>query len=908
MGQLIDFSSAGVVDVAAVQERGLAAGGPTRAEPGPGYKWIAMSNTTLGLLMATINSSIVLIALPDIFRGIGLDPLAAGNTSYLLWMIMGFLVVTAVLVVGFGRLGDMYGRVRMYNLGFAIFTVASVLLAVSWQSGAAGALWLIGWRIVQGVGGAFLFANSSAILTDAFPVHQRGLALGINGVAAIAGSFIGLVLGGVLAPVNWHLVFLVSVPFGLFGTFWAYTKLRDTSVRTPAKMDWWGNITFAVGLVAVLVGITYGIQPYGGHVMGWTSPLVLSCIIGGVLVLVLFGIIETRVASPLFTLSLFKIRRFTLGNSANLLASLGRGGLQFVLIIWLQGIWLPLHGYSFQETPLWAGIYMLPMTVGFLIAAPVSGVLADRMGGRGLATGGMLISALSFVLLLSLPINFPYLGFAAILLVNGLGMGLFTSPNRADVMNSLPAGARGAGAGMTATFQNSAMVLSIGLFFGLMIAGLSEHLPTVLQQGLLQHGVPAADATRIAALPPVAVLFAAFLGYNPVQQLLGGVLDTLPPDQASFLTGRSFFPELISGPFANGLTVAFWFAVAASVLAAAASWFTGGRRSTDVASSVGAELAAVGGESGMGPTELVASIAAERDPEPVPNRPVAGVLTASAGEILGQVRTSGGSAVPDGVVTVTDVNGRQVARSGVDQDGRYALRGLPRGTYMAIATSPGFRPDVTAIVLNGSGAVHHFALSGDGAVTGTVRSARSGAPLARAMVLATDSTGRVVGSTRTGPDGAFVLPGVPAGRTTVTASVPGHVPGAAAVRVVPDVPTAVEVLLQSTVAGLTGRVTGTDGAPLPSATVAVTDADGNALAVTTTRADGTYAITGLEPGHYTVVATAQAAFPVQLPLGEQARVDLRLGSPAAQPAVVPSGFSDPAATASPAHPRATLSP
>ncbi|WP_433560064.1 MFS transporter [Pseudonocardia xinjiangensis] len=846
-----------------------------------------MSNTTLGLLMATINSSIVLIALPDIFRGIGLDPLAPGNTSYLLWMIMGFLVVTAVLVVGFGRLGDMYGRVRMYNIGFAIFTIASVFLAITWQSGGAGALWLIGWRVVQGIGGAFLFANSSAILTDAFPVHQRGLALGINGVAAIAGSFIGLVLGGVLAPVNWHLVFLVSVPFGVFGTFWAYAKLRDTSVRTPAKMDWWGNITFAVGLVALLVGITYGIQPYGTHVMGWTSPLVLTCIIGGIVVLVLFGIIEKRVASPLFTLSLFRIRRFTYGNAANLLASLGRGGLQFVLIIWLQGIWLPQHGYSFEQTPLWAGIYMLPLTVGFLLSAPVSGVLADRWGGRGLATVGMVISALSFVLLLILPINFPYPAFAAILLVNGVGMGLFTSPNRADVMNSLPAGSRGAGAGMTATFQNSAIVLSIGLFFGLMILGLSEHLPSVLQAGLLQHGVPAADASRIAALPPVAVLFAAFLGYNPVQQLLGGVLTTLPPDQAAFLTGRSFFPDLISGPFAEGLAVAFWFAVGASLLAALASWLTGGRGATDRASSVGAELAAVGGEAGSGPSELVEDISFE--PEPVTSAPTGApaprVPAPAAGEILGEVRTAAGSAVPDGVVTVTDANGRQVARAGVDQDGRFSLRGLPPGSYMAVATSPGFRPDVTSIVLNGAGTVHHFALRGDGTVTGTVRAARTGVPLAGAMALATDGSGRVVGSTRTGEDGTFTLAGVPAGRTTVTANLPGHLPGAAAVQVAADVPTMVEVLLQSTIAGVTGRVTGADGAPQASATVAVSGADGEAVAAATTGPDGTFEISGLEPGHYTVVATMQSAVRVQLPAGERSRVDLHLGDTAAAPEV-----------------------
>jgi MFS family permease len=562
-----------------------------------GYRWVALSNTTLGLLMATINSSIVLIALPDIFRGIGIDPLAPGNTSYLLWMIMGFLVVTAVLVVGFGRLGDMFGRVRMYNLGFLIFTVASVLLALTWQTGDAAALWLIFWRIVQGVGGAFLMANSSAILTDAFPVHQRGLALGINGVAAIAGSFLGLVIGGLLGPLNWHLVFLVSVPFGLFGTVWAYLKLRDTGQRVPVRMDWWGNITFAVGLIAVLVGITYGIQPHGGSDMGWTSPLVLSCVIGGIVVLAGFVVIEHRVPNPLFALELFRIRAFMLGNVANLLASLGRGGLQFMLIIWLQGIWLPQHGYGIAETPLWAGIYMLPLTVGFLVSAPLSGLLSDRFGARWFATGGMVISALSFLGLEALPIDFPYPAFAAILLINGLGMGLFSSPNRAAVMNSLPAGARGAGAGMNATFQNSAMVLSIGFFFSLMIVGLAQTLPAALQQGLVAGGVPVADASRVAELPPVGVLFAAFLGYSPVQQLLGATLATLPPDQAAYLTGRSFFPQLISGPFADGLAAAFWFAVIACLVAAVASWFAGADPRRGVpAEPVGAEVAAAGGE------------------------------------------------------------------------------------------------------------------------------------------------------------------------------------------------------------------------------------------------------------------------------------------------------------------------
>lgn len=569
-----------------------------------GYKWIALSNTTLGMLMATINSSIVLIALPDIFRGIGIDPLAPDNTGYLLWMIMGFMVVTAVLVVGFGRLGDMYGRVRMYNLGFAVFAVASVFLAATWQTGDAAALWLIGWRIVQGIGGAFLMANSAAILTDAFPGNQRGTALGINGVAAIAGSFLGLVIGGLLGPLNWHLVFLVSVPFGVFGTVWAYLKLRDTGERRPARMDWWGNVTFAVGLIAVLVGITYGIQPYGDSTMGWTSPMVLTCLIGGVLVLAAFVAIETRVASPLFSPGLFRIRAFTLGNLAGFLAALGRGGLQFILIIWLQGIWLPQHGYGFAETPLWAGIYMLPLTVGFLVSAPISGILSDRIGSRWLATVGMVLSAVSFLLLELLPINFGYPVFAVVLLVTGLGMGLFSSPNRAAVMNSLPAGERGVGSGMSTTFQNSAMVLSIGFFFSLMIAGLAQNLPATMQQGLTANGVPADAAAQVAQLPPVGVLFAAFLGYNPVEQLLGPVLTTVTPDQATVLTGRAFFPELISGPFADGLAAAFWFAIAACLVAAVASWFAEPRR-TRTLEPVGVELAAVSGESGNGPFQLV---------------------------------------------------------------------------------------------------------------------------------------------------------------------------------------------------------------------------------------------------------------------------------------------------------------
>jgi MFS family permease len=560
-----------------------------QGNPIPGnYKWIALSNTTLGVLIATINASILLISLPNIFKGIGINPLLPSNTNYLLWLILGFLVVTAVLVVSLGRLGDIYGRARMFNLGFAVFTVFSVLLSVTWMKGSSAALWLIAMRALQGVGGAMLFANSSAIITDAFPQEQRGLALGINGVAAVAGSSIGLVLGGVLAPVAWRAVFLVSVPFGIFGTVWGYAKLRDLSERKPAKIDWLGNVTFAVGLIAIMVGITYGIQPYGSHTMGWTSPTVIAEIGGGIIVLIIFCFVEARAESPMFHLELFKVRAFSAGNFASLLSGIGRGGLQFVLIIWLQGVYLPRHGYSFSDTPLYAGIFLLPLVAGMLIAGPVAGALSDRMGPRPFAVSGMLIAALSFYLLSILPVNFSYPVFALVIVLNGLGMGIFFSPNRASIMNSLPASQRGAGGGMAATFMNSAMVLSIGIFFSLMIIGLSGGLHDSLYHGLTAHGVSKAAAAHAANLPPVSTLFAAFLGYNPVQTLLGSNLHHVTLAQQHILLGHTFFPSVISGPFSHALSSAFIFGLVAMLVAAAASmvpakgqpWIGRRRRST----------------------------------------------------------------------------------------------------------------------------------------------------------------------------------------------------------------------------------------------------------------------------------------------------------------------------------------
>ena len=545
---------------------------------GSNYKWVALSNTTLGVLLATIDGSIVLIAMPAIFRGIHLDPLQPGNSFYLLWMILGFLVVSSVLVVSLGRLGDQYGRVRMYNVGFVVYTVASLLLTIDWLHGTAGADYLIGFRILQGVGAAFLIANSVAILTDAFPANQRGLALGINNVVGISGMFMGLVLVGVLAPFSWRFVFLVSVPFGIAGTIWSYRSLREIGVRSPDPIDWLGNLTFAAGLVLVMIGITYGIRPYGDNAMGWESPFVDACLAIGAVLLALFARVEVRSKAPMFRLGLFRIRAFTFGVLSSFLSAVSRGGLMFMLIIWLQGIWLPEHGYDFASTPLWAGIRLLPLTIGFLLAGPISGILSDRYGSRPFATGGMLVSALSFVLLAMLPVNFSYPLFAGVLLLMGLSMGAFASPNRAGVMNSLPAQHRGAGGGMNQTFQNSAQVLSIGIFFTLMIVGLSATLPHSLATGLQAHGVSAGVATRVSHLPPVSVLFAAFLGYNPARELIGRhVLAKLPAHDAAAIRGRGFFPHLISAPFHSGLHEAFAFAIAACLVAALASWSRGAR-------------------------------------------------------------------------------------------------------------------------------------------------------------------------------------------------------------------------------------------------------------------------------------------------------------------------------------------
>ncbi len=536
------------------------------------YKWIVLSNTTIAMLMASLDGTIVLISLPAIFNGLKIDPLS--SFQYLLWILFGYSLVTATLLVTFGRISDIYGRVKLYNLGFAVFTIGSVLGYLTPNTGDAGALELIIFRMVQGVGAAFLFANGVAILTDAFPEKERGQALGINMVALIAGSMLGLTLGGVLATINWRYIFLVNVPIGVFATAWAYLKLKEVgAVRRRQKIDVWGNLTFGGGLTLLMLGVTYGLLPYGTSYFGWGSPWVVGSMLAGAALLVGFVFIEGRVKDPMFRLDLFKINAFRAGNIASFLSSIGRGGTQIMLIILLQGIWLPLHGYAYKSTPFWSGLYITPLLVGFVVMGPISGRLADRRGARGLATGGMLISATCLLLLTLLPYDFVFWQFALILFVMGLGGGLFASPNTVAIMNSVPPETRGAASGMRATVQNTGMSASTAVFFSIVLVALGSSLAPALTAAVTSAGAPQL-ASAFKGLPPTAALFAAFLGYNPIGSLIPpAVMGSLPAAAQSQLTGLTFFPTAIAPAFMSALHDAFYIASAMTFIAAATSWF-----------------------------------------------------------------------------------------------------------------------------------------------------------------------------------------------------------------------------------------------------------------------------------------------------------------------------------------------
>ncbi len=544
------------------------------------YKWIALSNTSIGVLMASINSTILMISLPAIFRGIDINPLAPGSFAYLLWILMGYNIVTATLLVTFGRLSDIFGRVRLFNYGFAIFTAGSLMLYFTPGTGNTAAIELISFRIVQGVGAAFLFSNSTAIITDSFPHTERGKALGINQVLGLSGSFLGLILGGVLSVINWRYVFLVSVPIGLFGTVWSFLKLRETGTVKRQKIDIPGNAIFAAALTLILIAVTYGLMPYGTSVMGWGNPYVIMAFVSGLALLVAFPIIELHVAQPMFNLSLFKIRAFAFGNFSALASAIARGGVMFMLIILLQGIWLPIHGYSYASVPFWAGVYMIPMTAGFMVMGPISGTLSDRYGARLLSTLGMSIVALVFILLSLLPYDFSYLPFAILIFTMGIGNGMFAAPNTSSIMNSVPPEVRGISSGMRATLQNAGMTVSMGIFFTVVLEVLSTRLPSSLSAALSSVGANTLIPYMIK-LPPTSALFAAFLGYDPVKTMISelppGLLSTISRSSLAAMDTKTWFPHALAGAFMFSLSVSFYVGAALSAIAAILSALRGKR-------------------------------------------------------------------------------------------------------------------------------------------------------------------------------------------------------------------------------------------------------------------------------------------------------------------------------------------
>ena len=542
------------------------------------YKWTVLVNTTLGGLMGAINMTIVLISLPTIFRGLNIDPTAPGEFIMLLWVMMGYSIILATLLVTFGRLSDLYGRTRLYTLGCVIFTVGSSLLSIIPDgSGNNGAKMLIGFRMVQGVGGGLLMVNSTALITDSFGPSERGRALGINQISFIAGSLIGLIAGGLLASSNWHLVFIVNIPFAVAGSLWSVFKLKAISKKVKVPMDIAGNVALGGGLVLISLGFTYALVPYGNSSMGWGSPWVLGSFVVGVVLLVAFVFLELKVKQPLFDLRLFKIRAFNYGNFANFVSSLGRGAIMFLVIIWLQGIYLPLHGFSYSSTPFWAGIYMLPMMVGFIALGPVGGILTDKYGARVFATTGMIITAVSLYLLTLLPYNFNLWQFEGILLMNGIGSGLFAAPNTTAVMNSLPEESRGAGSGMRTTFNNIGQTISMAIFFSVAISIFSLKLPSSLLNTSLSIGLPLQIAEAISKIPPSGALFAAFLGINPAASFPSAMLNLIPPAALNSLMSLSFFPNAIGPSFMIGLKDSLYIAILMTIAGAVLSALSGGR-------------------------------------------------------------------------------------------------------------------------------------------------------------------------------------------------------------------------------------------------------------------------------------------------------------------------------------------
>ncbi len=427
------------------------------------YKWVALSNTTLGVLMASLDINIVLIALPSI----GAD-LKGMNAFNVLWVILGYQLVIASVLVNFGRLSDMFGRVKLYNAGFALFTIGSGLCSISQSADQ-----LIAFRVVQATGSAFLFSNSAAIITDAFPTQERGRALGINQVSIVAGSVAGLVLGGALTTiVGWRAIFWVNLPIGIFATLWSHFRLKElTKLPTEHKLDIGGNITFAMGLLTLLLAVTLN------AILGLGTVLTAAFLAISLTLFISFIQIERRAKSPMFDLDLFKNRVFNSGNETIFLNALARGSFSLVMVFYLQG---PLMGL----TPLEAGIFLIPLSVSLSIMGPISGSLSDKFGFRPFVLIGLAMSAVGFLLMTRIGETVTQSEIVIPLILIGGGIGIFASPNRSSIMNSVPWYRRGVASGISTTLINAGNTMSIGLAFLFMSLVTPKYILDLIFSGL----------------------------------------------------------------------------------------------------------------------------------------------------------------------------------------------------------------------------------------------------------------------------------------------------------------------------------------------------------------------------------------------------------------------------------------
>ncbi|MEJ2777393.1 MFS transporter [Stygiolobus sp. RP850M] len=506
-------------------------------------KWIALSNTSIAIFIAFANYNMIIIALPQIFNSLRFNPTAPDALGYLIWLILGYMIVTSSLVVTFGRISDLKGRAKLYSFGFLIFAISSGILSTVNGYGDSAVLEMIILRLFQGVGGGLLMVNSAAILTDYFPKNELGKALGLNQVSGLVGGVAGLIIGGVLSVINWRYIFLLDFVVGIIGTLWSFKSLRDVQKPIKQPLDIIGNVLFALGITLLLISVTYGLLPYGNQQLGWGNPFVITGLTISFLAIGIFVLVESKVKNPMFDLSLFKVRDFSVANFTNFIASMARQGILLMMLVLLQGIWLPLHGVPYSQTPFWAGLYLIPNMLGFAALGPISGILSDRYGSKVLTSLGIFVSALGFFLLSLLPYDFQLWQFFAISFLMGAGMGLFSSPNMADIMASVPVQKRGAASGMRASLQNTASALSVVLYFSVVITGMAVTLNSSIESALSSYGIH-----LNVNLPAAVAIFSALLGYDPLSSLTS----SLPTSVASHIDTPAFFVTAIAPSFMSG--------------------------------------------------------------------------------------------------------------------------------------------------------------------------------------------------------------------------------------------------------------------------------------------------------------------------------------------------------------------